>query len=110
LESMSREMRTGTNFVEIVSNSELEFKNQTGQTVRYRLRNGRIERSEGAGYAPLTAPEVTVEAFKFWIDGQGVGDDEQPRVTISLKISAQLGNQRASTVLQTTVTARELDS
>lgn len=111
LEAMAREMRTSTDFQSPGCPAlSLCFTNQEGESVAYRLSGGRLERGVAGSFFPLTASEVVVENFKFTIDGQASGDGKQPRVTLSLKISAQLGNQRYESVLQTTITQRELDS
>lgn len=111
LEVMAREMRTGSGFQP--DTNSIAFTNQYGESIVYRLSNGRIERSSNglAGpFAPITAAEVTVSDFKIATFGLAAGDGQQPRITISLKISSQVGTQQAESVVQTTVSQRELDS
>jgi len=126
LESMSREMRTGIGFQIIPpagpalrnglgvaeSGDILAFQSQQGANVRYRVVDGRLEKSTdgGTSYSPLTAENVTVESLKFYLSGAAEGDSAQARLTLSLKVRTQSAAQEAEILVQTSVTQRELDN
>lgn len=126
LESMAREMRTGSGYQIITSSGEiltsgsgrgengdlLSFVNQKGEAVRYRLQNNRLEKSSdgGSSYDAITAETVTIENFRFVLSGASTTDDLQPRVAISLKARSQVGIQQSEILIQTSITQRELDS
>lgn len=91
--------------------------------VVYRLYDGTIYRhvglpglpptaSSGAGSiaVPLTAPEVTIEHMRFFVDGNTLNaEGEQPRVRITIQGYAEVGRERTKFNLQTTVVQRILD-
>lgn len=108
LEAMAREIRTGMNFSG--GGSTLTFTNARAESVIYRLNNGAIEKSSdgGATFAALTGPEVTINTLGFYVLGQAPGDGIQPRVTITIGITSQVGNQTSNLKVQTTVSERLL--
>lgn len=110
LERMSREIRLGTDFSLV--GGEIRFINAYGQSVVYRLRHYKIERSEdgGATFSPITSENIKVDDLKFILQGQGAGDGKQPRITISVKFASGQGklSEKYEKVAQTTVSAREL--
>lgn len=111
METMSREMRTGKGFS--LLGSELSFTNARGESVRYRLQRGVIERSANGGlsFGPMTSDRVHVATFTFRLSGEAKSDQKQPRVT--MLIDAKATDPRVSIPslhLQTTITQREIDS
>lgn len=82
--------------------------NTTNDQIVYRLNNSRIQRSTDGGstYIDLTAPEVVVESLKFYVNGS-VRDEDQPNVTILMKVSAGITPETKTTFnVQTTVGQR----
>jgi prepilin-type N-terminal cleavage/methylation domain-containing protein len=73
----------------------------------YRMTNGRIERATDGGttYLQLTAPEITVSSFTFYVDGTTVNDD-QPIVTIVLRGTTGSGKLQTDLDIQTSVAVR----
>ena len=106
LESMAREIRTGKNFGGSINS--LSFTNAKGESVVYRLNNKTIEKSSdgGTNYLVVTGPEVTVDYFNFYLLGQAPGDGLEPRITITIGITSQVGNQVSNTKIQITVSVR----
>jgi len=108
LESMTREIRTGKNFGGSVNS--LSFTNAKSESVVYRLNNQTIEKSSdgGANYSAVTGSEVTVDYLNFYLLGQAPGDGLEPRVTITIGITSQVGSQVSNTKIQNTVSERFL--
>lgn len=108
LESMAREIRTGKNFGGGVNS--LSFTNAKGESVIYRLNNKTIEKSSdgGANYSIVTGPEVTVDNLNFYLLGQAIGDGLEPRVTITVGVTSQVGNQVSNIKIQNTISERSL--
>ncbi|PIU98419.1 hypothetical protein COS61_01505 [Candidatus Wolfebacteria bacterium CG03_land_8_20_14_0_80_40_12] len=115
LEQISREFRTGYNFSKI-SDVETQFVNSRNEVVLYRLNEGAIERGIEdellqKTYKKITADNIKITAFKITLFGNEDGDGYPPRITISLSVmSASKYLQNVSTNIQTTVSARELDT
>lgn len=91
----------------------LAFEGQLGDPgnnndqIIYRLYNGNLQRStnSGASYIPLTAPELTLSSFRFYLYGTAPNED-QPVVTMVLRGSASTTARTATTFnMQTTVSA-----
>jgi prepilin-type N-terminal cleavage/methylation domain-containing protein len=84
-----------------------------GQPWRYRVNNGRLERSIGGqAYAPITSPDVTIESLSFYVVGSARGCDvpspcqpTQPKVVIVVKGTAPVNNSKAKTTFHIQVTA-----
>ena len=108
IESTAREVRTGKNFSSGVNS--LSFTNAKGELVIYRLNGGIVEKSSdgGAGYSAVTGSETTVNYLNFYLMGQAVGDGLQPRVTMTIGATSQVGNQSANLKVQTTISGRFL--
>jgi len=107
MEQMSREIRTGVNFI-IRPNGILDFTNARGERIRYRLHAGRIERAVGDGegnvFASITASNVRIARLNFLQSA-----NLPPRFTISVR--AKLigrGLEDISLDLQTTISPRIL--
>lgn len=134
LEGISRSVRVGTDYhcgawndltglsvpKDCVSGGELlafessggDRNNSTDQ-VLYRLNRttNRLERSLDAGssWVALTAPEVAIENFTFYVLGSANTDDVQPRVIINIKGSASTGKITSNFHVQATVAQRIID-
>jgi len=108
LESMAREIRTGKNFSTI--GSSLSFTNAKSESVVYRLNNKTIEKSSdgGVNYFAVTGSEATIDYLNFYLLGQAPGDGLQPRITITIGVTSQAGNQISNTKIQNTVSQRLL--
>lgn len=110
IESMAREIKTGKNFSS--SASSLSFTNAKGESVIYRLNASAVEKSSNGGinYSIVTGSEVTINYLNFYLMGQAVGDLLQPRITITIGATSNVGNQRADLKVQTTISERLLQS
>ncbi len=115
MEQIAREIRTGYNFVQI-SDSEFQFINDRDQTVLYRYNDGAIEKGiKSVGgtitYKEVTAGSVKISNFNVVLSGENAGDGFPPRVTLSVTVITDVGKiKNLSTSIQTTVSARILDS
>lgn len=138
LENMSRNLRVGTNYhCETLANigppadidtpkncinggKYLAFESSKGKLddntdqIVYRIIDKTLEKSDKGGltgtFVDITAPEVSIDDFFFYVDGNTVGDKRQPRVVIVLHGSAG-DKERTKTKfnLQTMVSQRLLD-
>jgi len=141
LESMSRSVRVGTTYhcrtsSTVPSASELSTtqdcasggglllafeasdgdRNNTNDQVVYRLNGTQLERSTQAGangtWVALTAPEVTVESFEFFVVGSAplsAGNTIQPRVLMKIRGSAPVPGGTTNFSVQASVTQRIID-
>ena len=110
VESMGREIKTGKNFSSVAGS--LSFTNANGESVLYRLNANVIEKSSngGASYSAITGSEVTISYLNFYLMGQLAGDGLEPRITITIGATGQVGNQSANLKVQTTISERFLQS
>lgn len=104
LEQIVREIRTGKEFSTV--GTSLSFINYLNESVTYNLNGQAIERNN----KPITASSVKVHYLNFALFGEDVDDGKSTRVTIALGISAPGLLEEFITNLQTTVSARTLDS
>jgi prepilin-type N-terminal cleavage/methylation domain-containing protein len=114
LEQMAREFRTGENFI-VGAPGRLTFTNARGESVTYCLDAEAVNRSVnspcGPGGQKITADNVAVSYLAFSALGHLPGDTYPPRVTVSLGVRAkEIGVDAVVVDLQTTVSARRLDS
>lgn len=119
LESMTREIRTGSSFLLPAASGcppacpELTFTRSDGVSVGYCLASDALRKIGGMSCAlsPAISDEtIIVEQLVFYIIGQTIGPgDGQPRITVSLR--ARSSNPLLATTfrLQTTVTQRAPD-
>lgn len=74
---------------------------------------GRLYKSENGGgaYFPLTAPEVQIDSFAFYVVGTTPGDTQQPKVIINVKGTAGVDRvkTRSTFSIQATAVQRVLD-
>lgn len=78
--------------------------------VAYSFTGTTITRDDGSGFEQINSDEVQVQG-RFFIDGKTGGDDEQPRITIVLKVdtTGTKPEEQAEINLQTTLSQRKLD-
>lgn len=112
METMSREIRTGSSYSEGADNS-LHFTSISSNNMVYSLNNIthqiEISKDGGASFSPLTSSELEISKLKFVIKGEGSGDG-QPNVTIIMEGSSGVSEKTKSYLnLQTTVTQRKID-
>lgn len=110
IESMAREIKTGKNFSSI--GGSLSFTNANGGAVLYRINMNAVEKSSdgGTNYSAVTGSEVTINYLNFYLMGQSAGDGLEPRITITIGATSQVGNQSANLKVQTTISERALQS
>ncbi|MBM3281582.1 MAG: prepilin-type N-terminal cleavage/methylation domain-containing protein [Candidatus Harrisonbacteria bacterium] len=109
IETMSREIRIGSDFTTAVDGKELHFSSTRSGDITYRFdpETGRIERNGEA----MTSSNVEVKKLQFLLQGEEPRDGKSSRVTILISISAR--DSRISSIethMQTTVSSRQLDS
>ncbi len=79
----------------------------------YRLNGTQLERSTSAGangtWVAITAPEVSVTSFDFYVIGSTRSDGVQPRVLMRIKGSAVVPGGTTTFTVQATVVQRLLD-
>lgn len=137
IESMSRNIRMGTIYHCEFSNSIpppnitepkdcvdggklLAFEPSGGNLldpsdqIVYRINEASLERSENGGltgtFINITAPEVTIEEFSFYVEGASPLDNLQPRVVMVIRGSIGAKSKiRTELNLQTMVSQRVLD-
>ena len=109
-ELMSREIRTGKNFSS--TGGSLLFTNAKGEAIIYRLTNNVIEKSSDGGlnYSAVTGTEITIDYLNFYLMGQATGDSLEPRITVTISATGNIGNQNANLKIQTTISERLLQS
>lgn len=110
LEFMAKEIR-----MSVINNSTAETLNITrpdGESVSYVFTNQRIDRlTDGPSTSgPLNSDEILVNGL-FYTLGVGQGDNQQPRVTIVMKIEIAGNRQeeKSEVNIQTTICPRNLE-
>lgn len=122
VESMSKEMRYGRTYhcgttgneespQNCASgNSYISFLSSEDEQVTYRLSGSALERKvDNGNFAAVTAPEIILDTFSFYVTGAGTGDGIQPKVFIVIKGHAGTGKARSDFAIQTLVSQRALD-
>ena len=128
IEQMSREMRTGFNFlIEDTANSNLcanapantsategiaiTFCNANNEIVTYKFNNEAIERrgSYAGGFSPITGKNVKVDNLTFRRVIPDASADWPPRINITLKVgSKNIELKNIFTNIQTTISGRNI--
>ncbi len=120
LESMSKEMRYGTNYhcgsgaVTTPQNCAagdtlMSFLSSENVQITYRLSGTTLEKQGGSGnFEPVTAPEVEIDSLAFYTLGAGTDNLLQPKVLIKVKAHTGDKNQSSFT-LQTLISQRLVD-
>ena len=83
----------------------------TTDQIVYRFTNGRIEKCElncakglGGDYISITAPNVVIDDFRFYVQGAKRGDNKQPYVIMTLRGAVGVDLKESSEFqIQTTV-------
>lgn len=87
--------------------------NNPNDQVVYRINGKQIERSLQSGrngtWVAITAPEVSIDSFNFYVIGSTQGDSIQPRVLIRIKGSAVVPGGTTTFNVQASVVQRLLD-
>ncbi len=123
IESMAREMRTGTEFKipgpKIIPGSPgthgtaFEFTNARGETVEYDL-DGTILTREVIASIPqqISSNQIEITNFRFVVQGAAGGDGLQPMVTIIARFQSTGIKLEEQVVIDvsTSISQRELDS
>lgn len=114
-EKMSREIRTGSEYSDNVSNG-MQFTNFEGKDVVYKLNDSNTsndgciqENVDNTGFQCLTSDDVTFNQLNFVVLGDGSGDAKQPIVFITAYGVSEVGKETESFTLQTAVTQRTLE-
>jgi prepilin-type N-terminal cleavage/methylation domain-containing protein len=87
--------------------------NNPNDQVVYRINGKQLERSLQSGFngtwVAVTAPEVSIDSFDFYVIGSVQGDSIQPRVLMRIKGSAQVPGGTTTFTVQASVVQRLLD-
>lgn len=107
LDLMSKEIRTANpiTFSQPGGATALSFTNDSGVLVNYSWGGSSILRNSPL---QLTSTTINVQLLNFVLSGAGTNDN-QPRVTIILKMSSTTNPQAPSLEAQTTISTRQLD-
>ncbi len=128
VESVSKEMRYGTNYHcegsatgpndPITSPQDcpypggnlISFLSSDDVQITYRINGSSIEKQVGSGgFIALTAPEIIIDNLTFYTFGTTVGDTSQPKVIIKIDGHSGTTKGRSDFTLQTLVSQRALD-
>jgi type II secretory pathway pseudopilin PulG len=114
LESMVRDIRTGTGY-QIANGptvTSLTFDNYLGQRTTYALsNNNRITKQVGTnGVGEITAPEVVINSMKFTARGVGLNDQRQPIILLQIIGTVGAGKYTSPFTIQTLLTQRLLET
>ncbi|MBY0539405.1 prepilin-type N-terminal cleavage/methylation domain-containing protein [Patescibacteria group bacterium] len=138
VESMSRSMRVGTSYycsnssippapatlddpqdcpddggVLLAFESAEGDSSESNDQIVYRLNGTQLERSLFSGasntWVALTAPEVSIDTFDFFVIGSVRGDGIQPRILMRIKGSASVPGGSTQFTIQSSVVQRLLD-
>ncbi len=123
IESMSKEMRFGTNYHCGSTGSlsqpyncpsadySMSFTASDGALITYRFNNHALEKNTASqGFIPVTAPEVVIDNMIFYTLGAGTDNTLQPKVMTMIKAHAGSGRGRSDFILETMVSQRALDN
>ncbi len=123
VESMSKEMRYGSNYHCGSSGNEsspnscssgstyLTFLSSGGAQLTYRLNASTLEkREDNAQFIPLISSDVVIDKFVFYVLGAEASDGLQPKVIMELKGHVGTGRNRSDFNLETQVSQRKRDS
>ncbi|MBI3459055.1 hypothetical protein HY061_02215 [Candidatus Azambacteria bacterium] len=120
LDTMSKEMRTGTNFTYLqnsdnsINNKTISFTDAFGGFIKYQLNNNKIEKNiNNSGFESITSNQIKINNLIFNIAGNTLNDQLQPKITVSVQLSNKNDsgkNELNSLInLQTTISQRLLD-
>lgn len=93
LESIARNLRTGTSYVLLGRSTAtcpspgktgISYIDQYGSNVVYRLNGSSIEIGKGVLYSVMTAPEISIDRFCFYLVGENPLDSLQPKILITV--------------------------
>ncbi|QQR82867.1 type II secretion system protein [Candidatus Campbellbacteria bacterium] len=122
LDSMTRAIRVGTDYgcgsakTCPDGSTEFSFMDRDGRQVTYAFsqprgsEKGSIERDvgDGSGFLPVTAPDVDIDTFMFYLVGDGAS--EQPRVLVIIRGTAgKTERTKVAFDLETLITQRFLE-
>ncbi|MEW5805599.1 MAG: prepilin-type N-terminal cleavage/methylation domain-containing protein [Patescibacteria group bacterium] len=104
LETMTREIKEGSNLNFNPQTKTLSFLNKDGQGVEYFLDQGKMFRREGTEVLPITSESL--EITRFDVAGCWQRPNCQPSVTLLFQVKPEINLQDSSFYLQTTITQR----
>lgn len=113
MELMSREIRVSKVQDQDSLNctaTSLTIIHPVNGTVVYSLLNGVLQRTADGVTTDLSSSAVTFSRLNFCIAGSGQTDGQQARVTILASIQNKTGREILTTVLQTTVSSRNVET
>ncbi|MDD4358479.1 MAG: prepilin-type N-terminal cleavage/methylation domain-containing protein [Candidatus Pacebacteria bacterium] len=114
----------GTNYGRNNSSSTIKFKIYDQASADYRCREFSLNDNSNSvrqrtstnsspliwgDYIDLTSSSVYVQSLSFTVNGDNDSDNEQPKVTINLKMKSGVIDDSEGVELQTTISQRRLD-
>jgi hypothetical protein len=91
------------------SNQKITFRTyKLNECQSFSLEGGRIKEEKGGQIGYLTPESLEVTNLKFFVQGDNLGDNLQPKVTIFLEIQKR-GQPSTKISLQTTITQKDFD-
>lgn len=126
LESITRNIRTGTNYScgssyppsgDCSNGTNFRFTAQNGLTVGYRLNGTTLQRTlnDGTSWQNMTAPEVVITSARFYLTGtaswtsSGADTEVQPRAVMIIQGTATIAGEQTAFNIQTSVVQRTPD-
>ncbi len=120
LESMSRELRVGYDYNCASSfggdcssgGSTIYFKTKDGDDAYYKFSGNTLKRKIDeidSAEVSLIGSDVFIEDLTFYVEGTGVGDEEQPRILVTLKGLSEEGTETTEFNIQTTISQRQIE-
>lgn len=109
LEFIAKEIRMST----VNSNPNiytLKITRPNGESITYSFTGGAINRTSPSASGPINSPEVSVSG-RFYTLGIGTGDNQQPRVSIVMKVESTSAKveEKSEINIQATLSPRNLD-
>lgn len=117
IDSMAREIRTGTNYQCDVTGTNctsggdsFQFTDANGRIIRYQVANGQLIATIDDEDAAITDPRITITALTFYVRGVGTGDGIQPQVIFTVIGEIPEGEGQATEFsIETSATQRVLE-
>ncbi len=98
----------GSNFQETVSS--IKFATYNGECWRFYLESGKIKINKNGTIYDFTSNDLNIDSFVVSVVGDVNGDNQQPKVTLSLNIKANnVGSSTPTLKIKTSISQRNLD-
>jgi len=107
-EFMTKEIRMS--IIKSSTPTTLVLTRSDDQSVSYVFSGNKLERTSPSSSGPINSEEVLING-RFYVEGIGTGDRQQPKVTIIMKVESTGGKveEKAKIDVQTTLSQRLID-